>query len=244
MRISVIVLGYNHKDITIECLNSVVNSHYPDYEVIYVDNNSDFDVNREIGLRFPLVKIVRLAKNYLFAKGMNEGIKRANGKILFLLGNDTTISNKCLKEIDLYMRDKSIGCANAKMLNSGASWKRLNTSINRSGFMNIFPHTEHFGEIDIGQCDDLIGDYACGGAMVLRTSVLDDVGIFDEQFPYFWQDMDLSFRIKKAGYKIGFIPKALVWHRGGYTSKQMPWRAKWDMNKGRLRMLLKWGGRK
>lgn len=237
-KISVITLGYNHKQVTLECLHSLKASDYPIHQIIYVDNNSSDGAVVAVKNAFSDVQIVSNDKNLLFAAGMNSGFRVATGDIIFCLGNDTIVHKDCIKEISLAMQDKSIGCANAKMLRYGTN--NLDTSINRLGFMGVVCYTVDYGKEDKGQCDNLIPEYVCGGAMVVRKAVLEEVGLYDELFPLFWQDVDLSLRIKKAGYKLGFIPKAVVWHRGGYTSRTMNWRAKLDINTGRVKLFLKY----
>ena len=234
-KISVVVLGYNHKDITLECLNSIMASDYPIYEIIFVDNGSSDGSADGVHKRFPTVRIISLMPNRLFAGGMNAGIRRATGDIIFCLNNDTIIHKSCIREICLAMQDKTIGCANTKILRYGTN--RHDMSICKMGFMGIMPYSVDYDKEDVGQCDNLIPDYATGTAMVLRKEALFEVGIFDEGFGLFWEDVDLSFRIKKAGYRIAFIPKAIVWHRGGHTLRKYFWKTKWYINKNRIKML-------
>lgn len=241
-KISVIILGFNNKQITLDCIGSIMASDYPIHEIIYVDNNSSDGSGEAVKNRFPTVKIISAYKNLLYASGMNAGITFSTGDIIFCLNNDTIIHKSCIREIALAMQDQTIGCANTKILRAGTN--KLDMSICRLGFMGIFPYSIDYGLEDIGQCDNLTPDYATGCAMILRKKALDKVGLFNDKFGMYWEDVDLSFRIKNAGYQVAFIPKAVVWHKGGVTVKTVPWKTKWYMNKNRVKILLKYGGRK
>jgi len=239
--ISVVVLGYNEKEMTIRCLESVINAEGMLSDLIYVDNGSIDGSSEVIKSRFPGLRLVQIPKNIHYAGGMNAGIRHSTGDIIFCLNNDTIIDKNCIDEIKIAMQDESIGCANTKILKFGT--KFLDMSICKLKYFNLIPYSVDYGFIDWGQCDNLTPDYANGCAMVLRREALNKVGLFDESYRLYWEDVDLSFRIKKAGYRIGFIPKAVVWHEGGKTTKKSPWEAKWYSNKNRIRFFLKYWGK-
>ena len=229
MKISVIVLGYNNKELTLDCLNSLMVQDYPIYEIVYVDNNSSDGVVLAIHQKFPFVKTIRLFENRLYAGGMNVGIMRSEGDIFLCLNNDTNLDRSCIREICAYMQDKQIGCANPKIITDGSD-----KSISKLKCFGLIPYTVSEGE----------PDYANGCAMILNRKALAEVGLFDMSLGMYFEDVDLSLRMKKAGYKIGFISKAIVWHKGGASVKKIPWKTKWYVNRNRLKMLFRYGGRK
>lgn len=236
-RISVVVLGYNNKDITIECIESLYESTAPVFEILYIDNGSNDGAEYAVESLFPTVRVIALPRNLMYTKGMNAGILRTSGDLIMLLTNDTVVDSECMKEIIFAMRDTRIGCVTPKLLRYGTN--KLDMAVCKLGFMGMVPYSVGYGDEDNGQCDRLAIDYASGCAMVLRASVLQKVGILDEGFPLFWSDVDLSLRIKKAGYRIEMVPRAKVWHRGGASVKKAPsFKVKCDINSGRVKMLV------
>ncbi len=216
---SVIVLNYNGRDIIEPCLSSVLKSDYPSFEVILVDNASS-DASVELVERLfgsnQRLKIVRNSDNLFYAGGNNAGINNAKGEYIFILNNDTEIESNCLSELSLALKDEKIGAAQPKILVYGE------TSIidNTGGIIDSFGYTKGRGsrEIDAGQFDNY-GDifYAGGTAMVLKRAILDKAGMFDPKFVAHWEDVDLSWRIRLAGYGIIFVPKAIIKHKVSKT---------------------------
>ncbi len=247
-KISVVVLGYKQGWMTIACIKSIFESVIPwAYEVIYVANGTKESeeeslVRQAFDYNTPNFKVVSLVENRLFAGGMNAGIIKARGEIIFCLNNDTIIDKNCLKEVCIAMQDEAIGCANTKILRYGTN--KLDMSVCKLKLFNLIPYSVDYGVGDLGQVDKLIPDYATGCAIAFNTEALAKVGLFDESYGMYWEDVDLSFRMKRAGYKIGFIPKAIVWHRGGASVKKIPWKTRWYINKNRIKFFLKCGGRK
>lgn len=242
-KISVVVLGYNNYDITCECIESVIKaSWFSTVEIIYVDNGSrdwSYDLTR---LKFKGIDCVKIDKNVLYGGGMNAGIIKSHSEIILCLNNDTVIDKNCLVEIVEYMKNDSIGCANTKILRYKTN--KHDMSICKLKCANLIPYSVDYDKEDTGQCDTMVPDYANGCALVLRREALSTVGLFNKKYDLYWEDVDLSFRIKRAGYRIGFIPKAVVWHKGGYTTKKTPFNSRWKINKNRIKFLLDYRGRK
>lgn len=246
IKISIVILNYNGYEITKECIDSILQNSYEAYEIILVDNASKDGSRERLEKKYwpdKVNQIIALPENVLYAGGMNAGIRISVGDIIICLCNDTVVHRDWLREIALAMRDPTIGCANPKILKCPANpyliHQRLDMSIEKIGILGL-TYSMHYSEFDKGQCDNLTPDYASGCAMVLRRSVLDKVGLFDESFGMFWEDVDLSLRIKRIGYRVAFIPRALLWHRGGESVKKVNFfKVKWHTTKNRIKGLIK-----
>lgn len=242
--ISVIILNYNGKGFLEDCVVSVLKSDYPNFEAILVDNGSSDDSVAIVEKEFSQdnrLKIIRNSQNLMFAGGNNTGILRAKGELIVILNNDTVVESNWLKEIAEAMQDERIAAAQTKMLVYGSSPAILDYTVNtmdRYGFCNSIGR----GTIDRGQYDGT-GEifYAAGAALVLRKRVLGEVGLFDEKFGAHWEDVDLCWRIRLKGYKICFIPKAVVYHKGSITMTRFAKKTavSWYVRKNRIAGLIK-----
>ncbi len=235
--ISVIVLNHNGGGVTERCLESVYVSNHSNYEVILVDNASDdgIAVNmRMIGN----TKVILNKANEMYAGGMNSGIKVSKGDIVVCLANDTVIHREWLNEIEKVMRDEKVGACNPMIL----SWETnlIETAIPKLRW-GVHPYCVGLGEIDRGQYAGETMDYVSGACFCVRKKVIEEVGMFDERMRMWWQDVDLSLRIKKAGYKLALVSAGTVWHVGGATvQKWNEWERKWRMMRDRGWFMWKW----
>lgn len=209
-----------------------------------MDNASSDDsiaiIERDFGQDNRL-KIIRNSQNLMFAGGNNTGILQAKGELIVILNNDTIVENSWLKEIAETMHDERIAAAQTKMLVYGSSPAILDYTVNtmdRYGFCNSIGR----GAIDRGQYDGT-GEifYGAGAALVLRKRILEEVGLFDEKFGAHWEDVDLCWRIRLKGYKICFIPKAVVYHKGSITMTRFAKKTavSWYVRKNRIAGLIK-----
>ena len=236
--ISVVVLNCNGGETTKRCLESVVKTNYTDYEVIIVDNKSElpserYDVWVPVATH-NIMRIIPLRENKWYAGGMNAGITQTKGEVIICLPNDTVVHPDWLAYISIAMQDKKIGAANPMLL----QYITHRTNIIETAIPKLtkfgYNYCKGIGEENEGQYDREVPDYVSGACFITRRSVIDKVGMFDERMGMWWQDVDLSLRIRKAGYKLALISKATVWHIGGDTVKGWNWlRRKWVMNENR-----------
>ena len=242
--ISVIILNYNGFGFLEPCIDSVLRSNYSNFEVILVDNASwDESLSwaeakaRENGR----LRIIKSAKNLLFTGGNNLGIANAKGELIIILNNDTEVDPDWLREIVLVMADKNIGAAQPKILVHKSSPLRIDYAggdLDRYGYSQ--GRRRHQIEINIPDKIEEIF-YAGGTAMILRSNILKEVGLFDQKFGAHWEDVDLSWRIRLRGYRIVLIPKAVVYHKGSQSMSQFVSRHRvaWYVRKNRLAGLIK-----
>lgn len=214
-RVSIITINYNQVKVTCELLDSLRKLTYPDVEVVVVDNFSAEDPTAVITSKYPEVKYIRSDKNLGFAGGNNLGIKASTGKYLFFLNNDTEADPGFLEPlVHLFETNPKAGVASSKILyhNSGET-------IQYAGSTCINPFTGRnkrvgFMEKDRGQHDtQKETDLAHGAAMMVPRAVIDKVGMMPEFFFLYYEEVDWCESIKRAGYKIFYVPASKVYHK-------------------------------
>lgn len=223
-RVSVIIPSWNARSFVGECLNSLRNQSFRDFEVVVVENGSTDGSPDFITKNYPEVIMLRQDHNTGFAKAVNIGIKHSKSDYVALLNNDAIASKDWLKELVLHMdQHKDSAAAVSKILKQTKGAKTNKFLIDTTGdFYSIWgmPFPRGRDEIDEGQYDkkeEVFG--ACGGAVIYRREYLArDIGLFDEAFFAYYEDTDLSFRIRRAGYKIFYVPTSIVHHKVGATS--------------------------
>jgi GT2 family glycosyltransferase len=214
--ISVVVVNYNGKKFLDNCISSLFNQTYEDFEIIVVDNGSSDNSSTYIRERYPSVILVETGTNLGFAGGTNAGIRTAKGEFILTLNNDTIADSHLLEEIVQPMRsDVCVGMCGAKMRLPDGRINSTAICISRSGAA----WDRGMGESDHGQYDvaeEIFGP--CAGAALYRCTMLDEIGLFDEDFFLFMEDVDLAFRARLAGWKCMYVPTALVVHIHGGTA--------------------------
>lgn len=216
-RVGVVIPNWNGKHWLQPCLDSLSQQYFKDFSIIVVDNNSSDGSVEFLSKRWPDIDIIKNQSNLGFSAAVNAGILRSGSDYIFLLNNDTQVHPGCLKEIVETLDQKTeIGfCATKMLLISDHSIiDAVGDSYERNGRAR-----------NIGQGEDDIGQYseeklvfgACAGAAVYRRSLFDEVGLFDEDYFAYYEDIDFSFRAQLAGYKCLFLPSAVVYHARGAT---------------------------
>jgi GT2 family glycosyltransferase len=213
--VTIITINFNQLQYTLELLESLRKSNYRNLEIIVVDNGSDISPEREIHRRYPETKVIISEKNLGFAGGNNLGIKAAHGELLFFLNNDTEIHpDAILPLIRLFETSPQAGAASPKILyfNSGETIQYVGCSgINPFTGRN---HREGFREKDTGQYDGVrVTDLAHGAAMMVRSAVIDKVGLMPEVFFLYYEELDWCETIKKSGYQIYVVPESRIYHK-------------------------------
>lgn len=194
-------------------------------ELIVIDNHSTDQTVRLIKDKFKTVKLIQNKINIGFAAANNQGIKEAKGELILLLNSDTKVFNETLIKIIQFMDGNpsagAVTCrvelANGKL--DPASHRGFPTPWNAfcyfSGLEKLFPKTKlfngyHQGWKDLGSAHEID---ACSGAFFLvRKAVIDKIGLLDERFFMYAEDLDWAYRIKKGGYKIYYYPKTKIVH--------------------------------
>ncbi len=234
MKLSVVIVNYNVKYFLEQCLTSVLKAcKNIESEVFVVDNNSvDTSVDM-VKSKFPEVIVIENKENKGFSKANNQAIKLSKGEYILLLNPDTVVEDDTFtKVIDFMDSHHDAGGLGIKMLNGKGKFlpeskRGLPTPdvafYKMTGLSKIFPRSEIFGRYHLGYLDkDKIHqvDILSGAFMLLRRSALDKTGLLDETFFMYGEDIDLSYRLVKAGYKNYYYPETRIIHYKGESTKK------------------------
>ena len=193
-------------------------------EVIIVDNASLNDEASEIEKRYPRVKVIRSDKNLGFAGGNNLGIKAAKGKYLFLLNNDTILkpqTSDFRHLIDRLESSQKIGVVCPKIRFAWGENPIQFTGYTPLSKITVRNKAIGFGEKDQGQYDSPHPTpYAHGAAMLIKREVIDKVGFMPECFFLYYEELDWSMMITRAGYKIWYEPACTIYHKESQATGQ------------------------
>jgi len=234
MKLTVIIVNYNVKYFLEQCLSSVRNACMRiDTEIIVVDNNSvDGSVNM-VREKFPGVQIIENKKNIGFSKASNQAILMSKGEYVLLLNPDTVVeADTFVKTTNFMESHPDAGGLGVKMIDGkgkflSESKRGLPTPsvafFKVFGFSRLFPKSKLFGRYHLGFLDkDKIHqvDILAGAFMLLRKETLEKTGLLDETFFMYGEDIDLSYRITKAGYKNYYFPETRIIHFKGESTKK------------------------
>ncbi len=220
-KVLIIIVNWNGKEYLNDCLRSVFNQSYENFKVILVDNGSTDGSIEFVKKIYSDVEIIPLDKNYGFAKGNNIGIEKAlkdeKVQYIVLLNNDTKVEPQWLEElVKVAKSDEQVGSCQPKML-SLANPKMIDAlgiSITKNGGAI----QDGYGIEDTGQYNQVKEVFgACAGAALYKREMLSRIGLFDEDFFAYYEDVDLALRARLAGWKCMYVPKAVAYHRHSAT---------------------------
>lgn len=217
-RVSVIILNWNGKKFLPECLDSLAAQTYRDFETVLVDNGSTDGSAEYVRGNYPWVRLVALPENTGFAEGNNRGFAACAGEYIVTLNNDTRVEPVFLEELIRPLSgDPRIGMAAARMLDYFQP-VRIDAVALKIG-ANGLGYNIGVGETDAGQYDGLTNVFGpCGGAALYRRAMLAEVGFFDADFFAYYEDFDLAWRGRLAGWGCVTAPEAVVYHVHSATS--------------------------
>ena len=234
-RVGVVILNYNGKEMAESCLRSVVESTYAGKDVILVDNASTDGSAAYLRTRFPDALVLEMSKNRGVAGGRNygfrEAVRRGNDYILSL-DNDTRVDALLIEElVAVAESDPRVGVLGPKTYADDGSG-RLQCAGGRITYMENVTAEQGSGEIDRGQYDEIVDvDYIPGSGFMARREVFERLNFVDENFHGGGhEDTDFCKRAVQLGYRVVYVPSAVMWHRGsatfgGYTAQRKYWEA-------------------
>lgn len=235
MKLSMVIVSWNVREDVVGCLRSIEeNQPCTSFEVVVVDNASSDGSVDAIKRGFPDVTIVANEQNRGFAAANNQGIEQSRGEYIFLLNPDTIIPPNSLDVLVKFMDENSdVGVCGPKLLNDDGSIQRsarrypsFRGALYRHTifrYLRIFKNEYEkwlMKGFDYKAQTDV--DQVMGAALMVRRSVIDRIGVMDERFFMYYEEVDLCYRIKQAGWRIVFTPEAKITHLGGKSSGQMP----------------------
>ncbi|MGB1216269.1 MAG: glycosyltransferase family 2 protein, partial [Saprospiraceae bacterium] len=234
MKLSIVIVNYNVRYFLEQALLSVRKAvQGMEAEVFVVDNNSVDDSVEMVRTRFPEVILMANKDNPGFSIANNQAIHQSKGEYVLLLNPDTIVNEdtfrKCVDFMDEHPKAGGLGC---RMIDGSGKFlpesKRGFPSpfvafCKTFGLSSLFPKSKIFGKYHLGYLDEHEVheiEVLAGAFMLMRKSVLDEVGLLDETFFMYGEDIDLSYRIIKGGYKNYYFPDATIIHYKGESTKK------------------------
>ncbi|MCC5929842.1 MAG: glycosyltransferase family 2 protein [Cyclobacteriaceae bacterium] len=213
--VSVVILNYNQWKVTEELLLSIEKISYQNIELIIVDNASAQNPAEIVETKYPDVEFIRSEINLGYAGGNNLGIEEARGEYIFILNNDTELAQDCIERLlESFQKNKTAGIVCPKIL-----FFDQPDTVQYAGFTDIHQITGRnrsigYLEKDNGQFD--IGGktfFAHGAAMMIKREVIEKVGMLPELYFLYYEEMDFSMTVRRAGYDIYYEPSSVVYHK-------------------------------
>lgn len=226
--LSIILLNYKTRDLTLTAIKTVFKSRIAPFtfEVILCDNGSDDGIGEAVKAEFPKVQFIQNGGNIGFSAGNNTGIRRARGRYVLLLNTDTEVAPDTLSGMLSFMdANPSTGAATCKLLLMDGSidpachrgfptpWRSF---AYMSKLAKLFPKSRffagyHMTYLDFSTVHDV--DMISGAFFLVRREVIEKVGLLDEEYLMYGEDMDWCMRIKEAGYRILYNPNFTILHK-------------------------------
>lgn len=234
--ISIITVNYNHPEVTCDLIESLSKISYPNIEIIVIDNNSPDDDPRIIKRKYPNIIFVENPINYGFAAGNNYGLMRARGKYIMLLNNDTVVTENFIEPLlEKLESDQTIGAVSPKI-----RFFYTPDTIQYAGFTPINIRTMRnssigYNEVDNGQYDkDTETAYAHGAAMMVPMEIVKKIGMMSYIFFLYYEEADWCARISRAGYKMYYVHKSLIFHKESISTGKLSALKIYYVNRNRL----------
>lgn len=248
MKLSIVIVSWNTKDLLEACLNSVF--AYPlnePFDVWVVDNKSKDDTVAMVRSCFPQVELIASEENLGFAGGNNQAMTHCQGDYVLLLNPDTEIKAEALNALVAFMDEHpEAGAAGSRLLNGDGTLQpschpmpTLSREFWRMFYLDaLIPYgTYDMKKWDMEQSREV--DVLMGASMLLRRAALDKVGLLDEGYFMYSEEVDLCFRLQKAGWLLYWVPQSEVVHYWGQSAKQVLAEMFLQLYKGKLRFFRK-----
>ena len=212
-KVAVVILNFKVKEETLKCIASVKRSTFKDLEIIVVDNHSSDGLASAISSDKKVV-FIQNSDNLGYTGGNNVGIKKAledEADFIFILNPDTTVEPKAVKNLVAELSTEGVGIVGPKILFSDR--KTIWYAGGHLDLANVLGGHRGVDEKDSGQYDQIEEtENVTGGAMMVKREVFEKIGLFDDRYFLYYEDSDFCFRARKAGFRLMYVPTAVVYH--------------------------------
>jgi len=243
--LSICIVSYKGKNLLFQCLASIYrNTREVTFEVIIVDNNSQDGTIEMVRQTFPTVRLIANQENVGFGKAINQALAVSKGRYALWLNPDTIVLPNALDILVKFMDIRpDVGIVGPKVLNRDGTLQRQcrrgfptpwRMFCYFSGLSELFPKSKLFAEYLMTYLNDEIAhevDAVSGSCLLVRREVMDQIGLADEDYFMYGDDLDYCFRTKQAGWKIYYIPEAQIIHYGGSAAKRKPYKAIYEFHR-------------
>jgi GT2 family glycosyltransferase len=215
------------------------------FELIIIDNGSTDDTISMLQADYPAARLTLNGKNEGFTRPINQALRQSQGRYMLVLNPDTIVLPGAFNQLISFMDEHpDVGICGPKVLNrDGSLQKACRRGVSRpwaafsyfTGLSSLFPHSKLFGGYLLNYLDeDSVHevDGVSGSCMLIRRPVIDQVGMFDERYFAYQEDADYCFQVKKAGWKVVYLPTAQIIHFGGHGgSRVQPYRSIYEWHR-------------
>lgn len=237
-----VILNTNRRDDTFACLESLLTSTYNNHRILVLDNASKDGSVEAIRTEYPTVEILELSENLGYAGNNNVGIQaaiNAGADWVFVLNEDTILANDCLAQlISASNMHPKIGILGPMVYH----YDEPDVIQSAGGSLGMSWESIHIGQntLDKGQyANPRPVDWISGCAILVRSEVVQEVGMLDERFFYYWEETEWCLRTRRAGWEIWHIPQAKLWHKGVQRDYQPSPNVTYYSTRNRLLMMKK-----
>lgn len=241
----IILVTWNRKDDTLECLRSLKNITYQNYRILVVDNASIDRTQEAVKQEFPDVEYIYNQTNLRYGGGNNVGIRFAlehGAEYVLILNNDTTVEPNFLTHlVNAAEKNSQVGLAGPIIYYYDQPNRIWYAGGNISWWQGWLSH-RGIREIDAGQYQkDEPTDFITGCCILAKRNVIETIGVFDESYFIYGEDTDWSIRASRAGFTLLFVPTAKVWHKLSVsTGGHLSWFKNWNKLKSQLRLMVRY----
>ena len=225
-KVAIIILNWNNYADTKECLKSLENLTYPNYEIIVVDNGSTDGSAARLEAEFPQFKFIKNEENLGFAGGCNVGIRYSleeDADSVLLLNNDAVLEPSSLEPaVETLFSSKEVGIVGGKIKNYFKRDRIDSVGVRRILWPIGFMRSEGTGRLDRGQFKDRAELTATSGAlMLIKREVFDAVGLLPESFFLGGEDIDFCLSARERGFKVVYEPRFVAYHKVGQSHSEL-----------------------
>lgn len=245
MDLSIVIVNYNTCQLTCSTIQSVYESITTfTYEIFVVDNNSTDGSDERISTLFPEVTLLKNLENVGFAKANNQAIRAAKGRYILLLNSDTLIQSDTLQVMLEFMEEhQDVGASGCKVVLPNG---KLDRACRRGfptpsasfyyliGLSRLYPENPRYNQYHLTHLDENLSypvDCLVGAFMMVRRQTIDQVGLLDEEYFMYGEDVDWCYRIKTNGWKIIYYPHTSIIHLKGGSSRKKPYKIVYEFHR-------------
>jgi hypothetical protein len=242
----VIIINWKTPKLLADCLDSLKSDpNFSSFETIVVDNNSEDDSVPMLKRQYPAVKLIENPDNKGFSKAVNQAIPLCQGQYLLLLNPDAKVVGPAISVLSQYLdQNPGVGACGPKVLNADGTlqlacrraFPTVAASFYRLSYLSrLFPKNPAFSKYNMTMADPdqlLEVDALSGSCMMIRSQVVEQIGLLDEDIFMFGEDIDWCWRVKESGSKVMYVPEAVVYHIHGASSRKRPVGTTINLHKG------------
>lgn len=220
VRVSIVIPTLDGRELLAHALRALDAQSFRDFEVIVVDNGSTDGTAEMLQQAWPTVRVIALERNVGFAAAANHGIRAARGSVVVLLNNDTEAHPEWLGRLVAPFVDDPRIASCASRVRDFVRRDRIDSAGDQLGLVaSQIGHGERDGP-RFAVAREVLS--ACAAAAAYRRDAVEEVGLFDESYGSYLEDVDLGVRLRLAGHRCWYVPEAIVYHHGSATARRLP----------------------